>query len=137
MSQDDSAEVVEVPTQSPRDVIRAKVFAHKELKSELVTAFGAEIEVRQPSLGTMMRLQKQSDTTDPVEYAKAIVRSIATYCYVPGTNELVFNEADIELLEGLPFDDNIGIINDAVARLTGTDVESAAKNSEKTPEPTT
>ena len=120
--------VTEAEEPSAQDRIRAAIFAKNVFQTKVVTAFGVEMEIRQPSLGEMLALQKMADTDDPEEHVKAVLLSVVKYCYVPGTNDPIFNESDLDLLKNLPFDDNIGVINDAVAKLTDVDVSSAEKN---------
>lgn len=107
-----------------RDQIRASIFNTKP-KSEFINIFGCDVELRQPSLGNILEAQTKDDRR------AAIVDMIIDYCYVPGTNEKVFEAADAEGILTLPYGEDLSKINDAIARLTNIDVSGEEKNLEE------
>ena len=117
----------EVLPVSNRDTIRNAILTGRVAKTLLVTAFGIELEMRQPSLGDILDLQDMESTKERV------IQSLINYCYVPGTKEKVFDVADNDILAALPFDDNFTAIQEAIADLTGVDVDNAKGNSEDDP----
>lgn len=119
-------EAVPVETKQPmnRDDIRAKIFANTgKPKSKVITFFDTEVELRQPSVGEIEELQ------DTVEVNKArTVRTLIRYAYVPGTDEKMFDNADIEGLSQLPWSKGFSTVVKTVAELTGVDIGGAEKN---------
>lgn len=107
-----------------RDSIRAKVFNTKP-QSELITIFGVEVEIRQPSLRVILDAQSSEDKT----YAMA--NMMISYCFVPGTNEKVFEVADIDGILELPFGEDVSKINEIIAKLTSIDITGEEKNLEE------
>lgn len=80
---------------SLRDSIRATVFASKP-KSVLVSVGEDQIEVRQPLVGQMI------DSMDSPSTRHRMARMLIMSCFVPGTNDPVFEEADFDSLMALP-----------------------------------
>ena len=122
-----------IPEQTnDRTAIRTAIFANTKAKILVIQAFGVELEVRQPSMGQLLDLQELPNTKSRV------VASLINYCYVPGTKEKVFDDADTDSILALPFDENFGKINDAIAELTGVDrTEEELGNLEDAPSITT
>ena len=121
-----------IPEQSTNDrtTIRTAIFAGKA-KTLKVNAFGVKLEMRQPSMGEILDLQ------DLPDQKSRVVASLVRYCYVPGTKEKVFDEADKDSILALPFDENFTKINDAIAKLTGIDLEEEKGNLDDDPSSTT
>lgn len=112
--------------QLTRNEIRGKIFSNVKRKSEIIMLFGAEVELRQPTIGEVLKLPE--DDKD-----EAIIETLLTYCYVPGTDEKVFDEADRDGLKKQPFGPDIERVNKAMKKLTGIDILGEEKNSESTP----
>ncbi len=112
------------PVQSSRDELRSKIFSHTERRSQLVTVFGAEIEVRQPTIGVIMEVREKGDAIDNM------VHMLVNYCFVPGTDVNVFEPGDKDALLAKPWGPDFSDLNKAVADLTGVSlaVEAAEKN---------
>lgn len=106
-----------------RDTLRSKLLEPKKFKSVVVKMFDQEVEVRQPSVGQIF----DTNEDDP---KKAMIQIMLRYCYVPNTNELVFEPADAPAILAWPVDDWLTNMNNAVAELTGGEMEQAAKNLE-------
>ena len=111
-----------------RDSLRQAILNKAETKSIKTTFFGEDVEMRQPSMRVVLSLQEQEDRS------LAAAQMIVNYMYVPGTDERVFEEADVEILMSMPFGEDLARINNVIAQLTGVDIEEAVKNSEETPE---
>lgn len=111
-----------------RDELRAKIFdsRNRHFKSELVEFFGDTIEIRQPTLEQILNAQALEDRRE------AIINLIIGYCYVPGTDERVFEDTDRPALLKMPFGEDFTRVNEAIARMTSLNVEAAEKNSEGT-----
>ncbi len=112
-----------------RDDLRKKIFSSQNMQfqKEKLTLFGQSLEIRQPSLGMILAAQENEDRT------KAIVMLLVNHCYVPETDEKVFEEGDVAMLLSMPFGDDLLRANKVIEKMTAIDVMSAEKNSEKTP----
>ena len=126
------ATAVKEATRSARDQTRATIFANAKPKSVVVEFFGTEIELRQPTLGAVLDLrsvrQAAADEGKPIDTKEAAVDNMLRYCYVPGTNEPVFEEADRDSLLRLPFGEDYTRITRALQDITGIKVTEAEKN---------
>ena len=100
-----------------RNELRAKLLGNApKRKTELIKLFGAEVELRQPTLATIMEM------SDEIDSKQRSVDMFVKYAYVPGTNELVFEKADAAVILAWPFGDDILAMQQVIARLTGLKV---------------
>jgi hypothetical protein len=124
MSEDTKA----VPVPPSRDQIRAAIFAEK-VKSQIVTLpNGIEVEVRQPKAGEML------DAIAEQDLKKRMARTLMSSCYIPGTNEKLFELADYDSLMQLPHNGGSyeALLNAANTFVLDTQVQEARKNSDGT-----
>lgn len=113
-----------IKTAPSRDDIRAALLGKTPLaKSELITVFGIEIELRQPTLAAIM--DARGDQDDPKIMATDM---IIKYAYVPGTDELIFEDTDREMILRWPFGDELLALQRAISKLTGIDITAAEEN---------
>lgn len=108
--------------------IRNKIFDAKP-ESLQVEFFGTKIEIRQPTLGVMLEMRRNS-------IDDASVAMLMSYTYVPDTDEKVFETADEEPLRGLPFGPDMQRISQAVNKLLGTDmggIDTLVEDARKSP----
>ena len=111
-------DAVEAPP--TRDEIRAKLLGKTpEAESKMITLFGMDIELKQPTLEAIL---KSRDIGDNVSRA---VDMIIEYAYVPGTDEHVFEPPDKEMILRWPFGKDLQVLNEAIADLTGVDIAAA------------
>jgi hypothetical protein len=110
-----------------RDELRAKLLASRAPTSKAVTFFGEKIEIRQPTLGAILAAREQDDRES------AIINTLIMYAYVPGTDELVFEDADIDALKGMPFGGDFVAVSKALEDLTTINFLDQSKPSDKTP----
>jgi len=122
---------------SMRDILRAKtVGAKKQFKSEIVEWDGEKFEIRQPSVGQRGKILQaskvQTGDVEKMDFAK--LQAVAVICctYVPGTNEQVFEEADLDALMELPAGSFVDEFSQVALRLMNVEAEVAAKNSVET-----
>jgi len=109
----------EVPALT-RDQLRAALISNTpEAESIAVTLFGVEIDLRQPSLASIMKAREQGDA------ATRAVDMIIEYAYVPGTDEHIFEDTDRDRILKWPFGKDLTVLNKAVADLTGVDLDAA------------
>jgi hypothetical protein len=110
-----------------RDEIRAKIFGAKPQTETVDDFFGVTIELRQPTLSVALTQREVSDE-------ERLYFMLTDYAFVPGTNEKVFEPADIANIKQLPFSGDFRRLMDAVNALLGTDpeeVEAAIADAEK------
>ncbi len=124
------AEEVSVPAVATltRDEIRAALLGKTpDAKSVLITVFGVALELKQPSLGSIMDTRENDD-------AKARAADmIVKYAYVPGTNDLVFEDTDREMILRWPFGEDLLALQQAITDLTGLDIDSAMEDLRENP----
>lgn len=87
---------VAIAIPSKRDAIRNKVLAGRPKSTIVKLDDGTEIEVRQGRVGDML---DAITTEDP---KKRMASLLILACYVPGTNEKVFDDTDYDTLMNLP-----------------------------------
>ena len=109
-----------------RDTIRTKIFSgkNKHRKTKIIDFMGEDVEVRQPTVKQVQELAKEAKKED----SDAVLLSIMEYCYVPGTEDKVFEDADKDELLGLPVGEWLNNLNQAIEEMTGVDVRAAEKN---------
>lgn len=106
-----------------RDEIRTAILDAKP-RAIIVEAFGIEIEVREPLMRQIMELNAKNvneDGTPKANNTNAMAESLAAYLYVPGTDEKVFDENDVDVLQSAPFGEDIRKIQEAINKLIGVD----------------
>ena len=110
-----------------RDDVRAAIFhsGSKRFKRVEMDLFGSRVEVRQPTIGQILEAQEEEDRR------KSLVRLMVGYCFVPGTDEKVFEDADFDSIMGLPFDDNFIRLNTVIEEMIDVNVLDAEGNSGK------
>ena len=88
---------------SVRDKLRSKtVGAPKNFKSTTVEIDGEEFEIRQPSVKERMDIFNHSSKDGGVNALDFQLWSVIRTCYVPGTNERVFEDSDYSVLADQP-----------------------------------
>ncbi len=119
-----------------RDNIRAQVFSTDVFEREEVEAFGTTIEIRQTTLGRVLELQEKLKDDRKV----AIGLAFLEFCFVPGTDERLFDDVDLDLVLGLPFGKDFQKVQDVINKLMGVtekDIKDAEGNSDETSDDTT
>jgi len=114
---------------SARDKIRSQIFSRKAFKREKIDVFGTTIEVRQAPLGRVLDLQGMFGD----DRKQAISLALIEFCMVPGTDEAVFDDGDVELIWGLPFGEDFQALQGKINKIMGVteeDVKDAEKNLE-------
>lgn len=96
-----------------RDSIRAAILGLKP-RSKTISVAGVTIELRQPPIGEVLA----GESTKRVD---VISKMLTDYCYVPGTDEKVFDAADVEGILALPFNGEYNKLQAAISELTNLD----------------
>lgn len=102
------------PMKFDRDTIRTAILDSKGTV-EVVDCFGVKVEIRTPALEDLLQYRDASE--DP----KIMARAIANNCWVPGTEERVFDDADIDSIMKLKFTPDMKKLNRAVTKILGGD----------------
>ena len=79
-----------------RDQLRSKIFSEKPKVLLIDLDDGQQVEVRQPTVGALL------DVVGIEDLKTRMARMLITSCYVPGTNERLFEDADQDSLMQLP-----------------------------------
>lgn len=116
-----------------RDAIRAKIFSSDTFKSTPVTAFGVKIEIRQAALGRVLDLQAKLES----DRSSAISQALIEFCFVPGTDEQIFDDEDVQAILKLPFGEEFQKIQDVISKIMNIDIGEAEGNLEETSDDTT
>jgi len=89
--------------QSLRDQLRAKVLGRqrRRIPLDLIAEDGSKIQVEilEPDVDSTLQRDGNSDIT-PKE---RMIQQVIEYTFVPGTDERVFEEADVAVIGSLPF----------------------------------
>lgn len=112
-----------------RDELRAKLLATKRPKTIPVEFFGEKIELRQPTLGDILKARDNEDRT------AAVVNILVSYAYIPGTDEKIFESGDSESLLAMPFGGDFIEVTKALETLTAVNFLGAKPSSGTTPQP--
>lgn len=111
--------------QNTRDGLRAAMLNHPNMKAQRKTIqyFGLDVEVRQPSVGTAMSFADEEHKSDQA------LRMLLATVYVPGTDEPLFEEGDLEDLRNMPINEDFQRLMDTINSLMGVDklIKEAAK----------
>ena len=143
---------------SKREDIRKSLFQQRKPKRETVQLFGVEFELLQPYLGDFVRLQaelssvagddvdegtaltlgvdelgddnpKAEDTeADREVQSQMILKLLVQYAVVPGTDERIFTEEDMDTITQLPYTSEFMVVQAALLRLTSFDLDEAKVN---------
>lgn len=121
-----------------RDSIRAATLGRaRQVKSRIIETEDTQVEVRQPSIkarsNIFRRAKVQSGDRDRMDMGELQITAVIECCFVPGTVERVFSEADRESLENAPAGSFVDELSSAVLELLNVDAEDLAKNSVGTP----
>ncbi len=103
-----------------RDQLRAALVGKThQPERQMVTLFGQEVELQQPTLASI--LGAREDLDEKTRVADVFIN----YAYVPGTNERVFEEGDRDTILNWPFGEELIEVQRVIAKLTGVDIADA------------
>ncbi len=107
--------------QQSREEVRASIFAKNKFKRVALTLWGVKVEFQQPTLDRVLNNVASEDSS-------LLLQLLIDQTFVPGSQEKVFDKADIESLKAMPFDAELNQISQVISDLTGGEVEGAEKN---------
>ncbi len=105
-----------------RDETRSRLFASRKLKTKLIKIRDVDVEIHQPTIGDVLNMRDNQNQTE------SLMHLLINYCYVPGTEQRVFEPTDREAIMSWGVDDWFGQVAQAVTDLTGVNVGEAEKN---------
>jgi hypothetical protein len=112
-----------------RDALRAKVLGNAPKLGSIIVPFnGEQIELRQQTLRVAMASYENEKQVSAAERA---ARLVVDYAYIPGTNERVFEVADIPVLLEMPFGPEWVEIQRSISKLMGVTEEDVARVEEQ------
>ena len=111
-----------------RDAIRAALIGNTpKILKKTITIFDIGLELHQPTFGAIINAR---EIEDPAHRAASL---IIEYSFVPGTDERVFEDTDLEFILRWPFGEDLITIQNAIAELTGVDIAAAEEEIRKNP----
>lgn len=126
MAQDESVETATTKEVKPTKAsIREKIFSteNKELKKEVLSFGGTEIEFRQPTIAQASELQDKD-----LGHDNFVVSALIAFSYIPGTNEKIFVPNDYNEICQMPLTSDFQVVMSKIADLLGLKVEEKVKN---------
>ena len=120
-----------------RDKLRkATLGAPSVFKSEIVTFNGAKFEIRQPTIKARSNLRSRCTTVKgpsdvDFDMFEFLVWSVIANTYVPGTDDLVFDEADYDALVQNPTGGFMDQFSEVAAELMNVEPDVKKKSSKK------
>lgn len=122
----DEGTVMEIPL--TRDEIRAVLLGKTpKAKSVAIEVYGVKLSLKQPRFGDIMTAREEPNP------AKRAVELIIQYAYVPGSEDRVFEDTDMEMILRWPFGEDLVRLQNAIAELTGLNIEAEEANLRKSP----
>ncbi len=109
-----------------RDELRAKLFKKHKPRTALVDIYGAVVELHQPTIGEVLDIKEEQDPK------KAMMQVLTQYCCVPGTDEIVFEDTDVDMIMKWPMDTWFTNLHAAFEKLTDISLPDKEKNLGKT-----
>ena len=115
-----------------RDALRSKLLGGRKRATKLMEIKpGVEIEIRQPSVGARSKIMKaagmSAGTQDVTDLGALQIAAVVNCCFVPGTNERLFDVSDSGALEELPTADWFDAVSAAALDLMNAEPEAAGK----------
>lgn len=116
-----------------RSKLRAVTLGAPAVRASVLVEWGGEkLEVRRPTLAQQRAIdQASTDKKGKKDNMRALILALIQCVYVPGTDEQVFERADVDALEAQSDDGFIGALARGVSELAKQgSAEEAEKNSE-------
>lgn len=100
-----------------RNLLRTEIINSPKMKptSRLIEFMGAQIEVRTPTLRTI--LDQPSDSDEENVKRVSMIRAIIVNTYVPHTDELLFEEGDIDMFMNMAYNTDVQHLFEVMSEL--------------------
>jgi hypothetical protein len=103
---------------SKRDALRSKtVGAKKNFRTQIVTVDGEPVEVRQLSVRDRLDVYNRSTKNGQLDPLQFQIWSVIATCYVPETNEKLFEDADYDSLMDQPTGGFVDTLSEAAVNM--------------------
>lgn len=125
MSEDNVAE----PKNKAAKSARAAIFASEESKPKTaeVTFKGVKLELRQPTVTKFLASNTAKEGEKP-DMARTTIKMVIENAYLPGTNDLVFEDSDLDALAEMPMSGEFFTLINKMNELLDIKVEANVKN---------
>ncbi len=115
-----------------RDALRSKLLGGRKRARKLFQIEGGiEIEIRQPSIGARSKIMQaagmSAGSQEVTDLGALQIAAVVQCCFVPGTNERLFDLSDSEALEELPTADWFDDVSSAALDLMNAEPEAVGK----------
>ena len=117
--------------QSARDLLRSKTVGKEAVfQKELVEYDGSQLEVREPTVSIWSKIVDKSrpEENADLDLEMFTLWTVILCTYVPGTDELVYEEDDYESLSKQPRTGFMGKLNNAATKILAPSQFEAIKN---------
>lgn len=116
--------------QTTRDALRSATLGQKsQFRSKIVEYNGVEFEVRQPDLRSRQYILKNAkDKNGDFDIVSFMVHSVITCTYIPGTQDRVFDESDLEAFLAQNTGGFVEVLGNEVSSLMNVEEENEVKN---------
>lgn len=120
---------VYTPPQLSSAALKSTIFSaqNKTFKKEVINFFGVQIEIRQSSIRNIIDQASEPDNAFE-EKRHVTIEVLLNNTFVPGTDDRVFEEADVDSLMSLPFGEDFSRVVDVYNRLSGVKVAEEKKS---------
>lgn len=114
----------DTPKETPtRDSIRAGIFNFKTQGTPGVLN-GQNVELREPDLDTVLEFQMSGSEDRKLQSARMLIN----YVYVPGTDQRVFDDEDVDMIMRLPFNKDLKKLTEQITALLGVEPKAEDKS---------
>lgn len=125
----DAVEAGEIAALSPAERLqkaREQIFSDKYAKPTVVefVFHDVQLEWRQPPIESIQRTEDREER----ENRNFMVQMMIDNSYIPGTDELVFSDADYEDIQKMPLNGEFRKVIAKIASAIGLDVDDKVKN---------
>jgi hypothetical protein len=117
-----------------RNELRARITSSPSTraKRKVISFFDGEVELRQATLQSILEV-RGDDTDDTEARTNRSVMMLIENMYVPGTDERVFDETDIDFIKGLPMGGDLARAMEVMTQMTSVNFQEPKGNSSEIP----
>lgn len=106
-----------------RDQIREQIFNTKPMVKQ-ITFMGVEVDLREPPMDVVLDFQASDAENRKFQVAKMM----QNYVYVPGTEDPVFEDGDVEAILKLPFGRDMQLLQNEIMQIMGVQPTASDKS---------
>jgi len=113
------------PTPTKKKSLREQILTNAQIKKKLLSFHGVDIELRQPTLRSLIATQNQLEGTDN---SQLLAAAVIENSYDPKTGEKVFEDSDLETLLDLGYDAELSTIIEVMSAFINPQTPDKVKN---------